>query len=164
MGVLYMVWPVDEPMREWLASHAIDAPPSASRWPGKREIQAALKRLHGFQVRVTDNGPGARWDAFVEHAAAAGLWTLLEAKPRDGADDANEITFEKGNPALILALLRDLARVTGPLVLMSDAGDDPVVVEATVPFLQLVRRWCEVDEGALSWRLLVHSAAGAAGD
>lgn len=47
---------------------------------------------------------------------------------------------------------------------MSDAGDDPVVVEASVPFLQLVRRWCEVDEAAPSWRLLVHSAAGAADD
>lgn len=164
MGVLYIVWPVDEPVREWLASHAIDAPPSASRWPSKREIQVSLKRLHGFQVRVTDNGPGARWDAFVEHAGAAGLWTVLEAKPRDGADDANEITFEKGNPALILALLRDLSRVTVPLVLMSDAGDDPVIVSPTIPFRQLVQPWCDVDEKSASWRLLVNGAAGAADD
>jgi hypothetical protein len=161
MGVLYMVWPVEAQMREWLTSQAIDAPSTDSRWPSKLEVQAALNRLRGFQVRVTDNGPGARWDAFVECSAAADLWTLLQAKPKDGADDANEITFEKGDPTLIVALLRDLARATGPLVLMTDSGDDPLIVDATLPFRELVEQWCDIDEEAPSWRQLVEGAAGA---
>ena len=42
MGVLYMAWPVEAQMREWLTSQAIDAPTTDSRWPSKQETHAAL--------------------------------------------------------------------------------------------------------------------------
>lgn len=161
MGVLYMVWPVDSEMRQWLGSQAIDAPETDSRWPSKQEVLTALNRLQGFQINVTDNGPDARWDAFVECPAVKDLWTLLQAKPRDGSDDVTEITFEKGHVALIVAVLRDLVRTTGPLVLMTDSGDDPLIIRATVPYLQLVSNFYDVSEESSSWRQLLDGASGA---
>jgi hypothetical protein len=45
---------------------------------------------------------------------------------------------------------------------MSLQVDDPVIVSATMPFRQLVRQWCDIDEGLASWRRLVNGAVGAA--
>ena len=160
MGVLYIVWPVNAEMRDWLASQDVDAPAVDSRSPTKQEVTAVLNRLRGFQVRFTDNGPGARWDAFVQCREVPGLWTLLQAEPKDASDDVTEVTFEKCEPALIIALLRDLARQTGPLVLISDSGDGPLIVDPAMPYRELVEQFCDVDEESSSWPCLLEGADG----
>lgn len=161
MGVLYTAWPVDQQMTEWLDELDIEAPKAASRFPSKVETRNALGALRDLRIKYTDNGPGARWSAFIDCADDDTLWTVLHAEPKDGNDDVTEIHFEKGEPALILALLRDLSSVTGPIVLIADTGDAPVVVHRSIPFAESVRHLSDLEDEPSNWQRLIGCAPGA---
>lgn len=161
MGVLYTVWPLDSQMKEWLTSQGIEFPDVASRWPVKHEVRATLSALSGFNVKYTENGQNERWDATVEAPDIEDLWTLLHANPEAESDGTTHIDFEKGEPALIIAILRDLSTTTGPLVLTADAGGEPLVISRECSFRALVNSMCTLEEESNAWKLLVVGAPGA---
>jgi len=161
MGVLYTVWPLDSQMKEWLTSEGIEFPEAPSRWPTKAEVRNVLGSLSGFNVRYTDNGPNARWDATIESPEVETLWTLLHADPEDTSDSSTHVGFEKGEPALIIAILRDLSSSTGPLALMADVGGPPLVVSWKYSFQSLVDSFYTLDQESNVWKQLILVAPGA---
>ena len=163
MGILYTVWPLDAEMKGWLGSQSIPFPPdTSSRWPTRQEVVEVLRALHCFSVRYTENGPGNRRDADITEGRDDEWWTLLHAEPKEGSDLVTEVSFEKGEPALIIAIVRDLSAATGPLVLMADVGGPPLVVSQRYSFAALVEEWMSPEEDQERWRRLVVGAPGAA--
>lgn len=126
----YTVWTLDDEARKWLRSKEISFPSRTSRWPTRAELQELLTGLRGFAVKYTDNGPGKSWDASISDDAPgdAECWTLLHAEPEKGDDEHTIIHFEKGEPYLIVALLRGLSRIVGPLMLLPDVGGLPMII------------------------------------
>ena len=61
LGMLWLVWPLDEQMRNWLDERGTRYPDKASRFPTGDEIKSALGRLHGYTVTLNDNGPNSIW-------------------------------------------------------------------------------------------------------
>ena len=130
MGILWTVWPLDEKMCAWLDETGVAYPDVASRFPTGREIKEVVAGLVDFDVEITDNGLGAAWQAFVVSRAGGdtGPWTLLNVSEYSGDDQPQELWFEKGWESLITSILAALAVRAGPLVLIADTGDDPVVI------------------------------------
>jgi hypothetical protein len=59
-----------------------------------------------------------------------------------GAEDKpHPIWFEKGSPALILEILKRLAKHCGPLVVIPDTGDAPIAVTARSSIKKLLADW-----------------------
>ena len=87
---------------------------------------------------------------------------MLHAEPKGDSDLTTEISFEKGESALIVAILRDLSAATGPLVLMADVGGAPLVVSQRYSFAALVQKFSAPEEDEARWRRLLESAPGAA--
>jgi hypothetical protein len=130
MGVLWTVWPLDDGMREWLNELSVDYPDSPSRFPTGMEIKVALAALDGYDIRITDNGLGATWQASIVHKSGgdAGPWTLLSVNSYSGDELPQELAFEKGWESLITEILKHLSIECGPLVLIADVGGEPVVI------------------------------------
>lgn len=162
MGILYTVWPLDEQAKDWLTSQEIEFPISTSRWPTRAEIERTLGELRGFKVRFTLNGPGNRWDADIDDGQEDGNRTLLHAEPKGNDDSCTEISFEKGEPTLIVAILRALAATTGPFMLLPDVGCPPLVVTTSRSIPAIVEGFCSVDIHSEKWQRLVEGAPGAA--
>ncbi|MBX3628025.1 MAG: hypothetical protein KF892_23655 [Rhizobacter sp.] len=160
MGILYTVWPLDTQAQEWLRSQEIPFPSGSSRWPTRKEIQNTLSALRGFKVEYTDNGPGKRWDAFVSDEEEDGNWTLLHAEPQED-DECTHLHFEKGEPTLVVAIMRSLSEITGPFMLLPDIGCPPMVVSMSQSVVDTVSDFCEVDQDSPKWQRLVLGAPGA---
>lgn len=159
MSTLYTVWPLDSEMKAWLESQDIALPDDATaRWPSREEVVALLSALRDFKIRYAENGPNEIWDALVREEQDDAWWTLLQAKPKDGSDAVIELSFEGGEPALIIAILRDLSDVTGPLVLMADA--DALVVGKHVPYEALVHEWVSPEPDLARWHRLLDRVPG----
>jgi hypothetical protein len=122
-----------------------------------------LKELAGFKIELTLNGPGHTWDAFITDGEEdEGNWTLLHAAPQDNNDDCTHIHFEKGEPTLIIAILRSLSALTGPFMLLPDVGGPPIVVCTARSVAEIAVDLCDVDESSAKWQRLVRGAPGAA--
>src|SRR5262245_3449095 len=144
MGILYTVLPIDAQAQEWLRSQAIPFPAAASRWPTRQEVEQVLNELAGFKVELTLNGTGHRWDAFITDGEEdEGNWTLLHAVPQDNNDDCTHIHFEKGEPTLIVAILRSLSALTGPFMLLPDVGCPPIVVSTARSVAETAVDFCD---------------------
>ena len=130
MGVLWTVWPLDDEMTSWLDEIGVAYSDAASRFPTGAEIKRAVNSLTDYDIKITDNGTGAFWQAFVEHKEGGdkGPWALLNIKEYSGDDEEQELWFEKGSEELIRLILRDLSKACGPLVLIPDTGDEPSVI------------------------------------
>ncbi len=130
MGVLWTVWPLDDEMTSWLDEIGVAYPGTASRFPTGAEIKRAVNSLTDYDIKITDNGPGAFWQAFVEHKQGGdeGPWALLNITEYSGDDEEQELWFEKGSEELIRLILQDLSRACGTLVLIPDTGDEPSVI------------------------------------
>jgi len=160
MGILYTVWPLDAQAQEWLTLEGIEFPESTSRWPTRLEVETALGELSGFKIDYTLNGPGERWDAFVDDGEEGGNWTLLHAEPQ-GDDNCTHISFEKGEPTLIVAILRSLSAAVGVLMLVPDVGCPPMVVSAARSVQEIVADFCSIEEDSPKWQRLLQGAPGA---
>lgn len=125
MGVLWVVLPVVTPMREYLDKLGIVYPQDSSRLPTGAEIKGALAMLEGYQVEVTDCGPRKSFDAFISSPEE---WTSLVVYDFTGDDAEQRLSFSKGHVSLILRVLKLLTPSCGPLALIADTGDDPIVV------------------------------------
>jgi hypothetical protein len=72
------------------------------------------------------------------------------------------ISFEKGEPTLIVAILRALCADLGPLMLFADVGSPPMVVSPSRSIKDTLVDFCTIDEGSTKWQRLIQSAPGAA--
>ncbi len=130
MGVLWTTYPLDDEMKEWLDSMEVGYPNSTSRFPTGAEIKDAIANLSGVKVRVTDNGIGGSWQAWIEsETAPEEFWTLLNITNYSGDEEQQEPWFEKGHEQLIKEVLVEICRRCGPLVLIPDTGDTPEVID-----------------------------------
>jgi hypothetical protein len=162
MGILYTVWPLDDQAKTWLWSQDIGFPESTSRWPTRAEVERVLGELRGFKVKFTLNGPGNRWDADIDDGEEDGNRTLLHAVPQDNDDGCTLISFEKGEPTLIVAILRALATTSGPFMLLPDVGCPPMVIAPSRSIPEIVGHFCTIDLHSEKWQRLVRNAPGAA--
>lgn len=130
MGVLWTVWPLDNETRRWLDEIEVPYPAKASRFPTGTEIKTALKELADHQVEITDNGKDGSWQALITHQCGADEhgWTLLNISEYAGDEQPQNLWFEKGWPSLIVSFLEHLTPRCGPLVLIPDTGEAPVVI------------------------------------
>lgn len=130
MGVFWMVWPLDQQMKEWLEETGVSYPKRPSRWPKGREIKAVLASLCDFDVIVNDNGVGGVWQATIvaKPEGNSSEWTLLNVDQYTGDDEEQNFWFEKGWESLITRILTQLSAYSGPLVLIDDVGGDATVI------------------------------------
>jgi hypothetical protein len=146
MGVLYTVLPLDDELARYLRGQGADVPPyqMTTRNPTLLEVRAVCDRLEGFCTRYFVPTDGKDWQATIEGAANPEQepWTQLQVSNFTGReDDPQSIWFEKGWESLILRVLHGLAGPCGPLVLIPDTGELPMVVSANEPFAELEARW-----------------------
>ena len=132
MGVLWTVWPLDDDMKSWLDECGVEFPSVSSRFPTGREVKEVLASLSAFDVEIFANGIGGSWQASIvsKSGGDSGEWTLLNISEYSGDEEPQRLWFEKGWESLIVSILKKLARNAGPLVLIPDTGEEPVVVEA----------------------------------
>lgn len=133
MGILWTVWPLDDGMREWLDDQNVVYPDRPSRFPTGSEIKSVLATLSNHDIEINDNGLGVPWQASIIHKTGGdnAPWTLLNISAYSGDDLSQELWFEKGWESLITEILQQLSVACGPLVLIADTGNEPVVVDAT---------------------------------
>jgi hypothetical protein len=146
MGVLYVVWPLDDEIRGWVAEVSESTPPPlAGRHPTPAELRTVLNALPDATVQyVGDWSPGDPvCQALVSTGSGPddGPWTLAELSKVTAEDRPAELTFEKGCPELIILILSRLAVQCGPLVLIDDAGSAPLVVEGGADSVALFEAW-----------------------
>jgi hypothetical protein len=130
MGVLWVVWPLDDQMCAWLDDLKIFYPKVPSRFPTGSEVKSVVNSLSGYNVEIFDNGVGASWQASIVHMMGGdnGAWTLLNINTYSGDNEPQRLWFEKGWESLITEILQKLTYACGPLVLFADTGDDPTVI------------------------------------
>lgn len=130
MGVLWTVWPIDTQMEAWLDEQGIAHPDACSRFPTGCEIKAVLSKLQDFNVEIRDNGIGGSWQAWITSALGgeSAEWTLLNISEYSGDPEEQRLWFEKGSESLIRRVIGELAKSTGPLVLIDDASGQPQVI------------------------------------
>jgi len=132
MGNMWIVWPLDDQMTNYLDSLDIDYPKVRSRFPTGLEIKNTLSALRGYEVEITDNGLSATWQAMIIRSGIdpEPEWALLNISRYTGDGLEQELIFEKGHETLIKHVLRLLVPQSGPLVLVCDAGGEPEVILA----------------------------------
>lgn len=93
-------------------------------------MKTVLPQLHGFNVEIRENGIGSAWQASVVSMLGGdnGEWALLNVNEYSGDHEEQHLWFEKGWESVIKIILRHLANVVGPLVLIDDAGGQPEVI------------------------------------
>lgn len=114
-----------------------------SRNPTPQELRTVLDALSGYSTEylVTKTN----WQASVE--ARGGFWllrssTLVNVVEYDGEETSPcMVTFEKGNPELIIQIVEQLSRLCGPLFIFSDTGARPLLVRPGVDPAEAIKVW-----------------------
>jgi hypothetical protein len=125
-------------MKTWLDQTGVEYPRVTSRFPTGCEIKTVVTRLPAHHVTINDNGIGRSWQASIVAKSATNEcedgaeWALLNVTKYSGDALEQELWFERGSESLITLVLKELSKNSGPLVLMDDAGSDPIVISAAV--------------------------------
>jgi len=117
-------------MCQWLDEQEVAYPLTPSRFPTGAEIKAIVSELKGHSVKVRDNGLHAQWQALItpKDDEVDPEWALLTVSDFSGEDLPQQLYFEKGHECLVIEILQRLTPSCGPLVLIDDAGGEPVVI------------------------------------
>ena len=143
MGVIYHIEPLDDEMAALLEEMGASVPESAqpSRNPTPAEVREVCGALRDYttEFNVKRN---SYWQAIIEATKGRDEGTVLNVEKFKGAEDKpHGIWFEKGSPALILEILKRLAKHCGPLVVVPDTGDSPLAVTAKASVKKLLNDW-----------------------
>jgi hypothetical protein len=146
MGVFYLVEPLDDEQREWLEAEGVALPSSAarSRNPTPAEIREVCDALPGFRVGYNASAKNKFWQANVTGIKGRdrNRGTLLNIDNWGGSEQRRyKITFEKGDPDIILQIVQGLSAHCGPLVVIPDSGDTPAVLWPDANPKKLLRNW-----------------------
>jgi hypothetical protein len=148
LGVLYVIQPLDEEIAALLEEMGASVPASdePSRNPTPAEVRKACSGLKGFTVEFNVK-PRSFWQAIIQ-SAKGDEGTILNLDKFKGAEDEpHEATFEKGSPALILEIVKRLAKQCGPLAVIPDTGEAPIAVTGTASVKTLLKEWEHAQEG-----------------
>jgi hypothetical protein len=142
MGVLYHIEPLDEEMASLLGEMGAAVPRSAepSRNPTPAEVREVCRTLDDYKTEFYVK-PKSHWQAVIK-GTKRDEGTILHVEKFTGAEDKpHGIWFEKGSPALIIEILKRLAKQCGPLVVMPDTGDTPIAVTARASVKKILDEW-----------------------
>ncbi len=147
MGVTFVVVPLSPTLHEYLDAEGAPYPSEAGRRPTLLEVRAAIARLPEVMASFDVPPPGGTWFATLEAAPSqpSGVWAVITAHPFGGEASEYDIAFERGAPELIVAVLHALSTVTGPLVLVPDTGEAPLVVSPLHTVPELLASWADAD-------------------
>lgn len=144
MGVLYIVTPPTDEVRNWLAESGIPvSKDTTSRGPLLSEIRDVLDSLEGYSVDYTDNGIGSSWQAMISSSVnpESGRWTGINIIRQNASSEPQEICFEKGFPEFIVEIVARLSSRCGTLIIIPDTGCPPLVVNASDDAGKLCANW-----------------------
>lgn len=144
MGVIYTVIPLPDEKDEivaWLHSLGVSCPVGEGRYPSIQELRSVLDHLDGYTIRYS-TGQG-HWYADVSQTGrVTSDWAFLVVSDYSGNDaDSHEFWFERGSPLVMMLILQQLARACGPLILLPDTGDLPLVVTPELDLDQALHAW-----------------------
>jgi hypothetical protein len=142
MGVFYHVEPFDDEVGSFLEEMgaAVPASDEPSRNPTPAEVREVCAALRGFEV-VFNVKAKSHWQAVIE-GTDGDEGTILNVEKFRGAEDKPlPIVFEKGSPALILEIVKRLAKRCGPLVVFPDTGEAPIAVTSAASVKRLMKEW-----------------------
>jgi hypothetical protein len=155
MGELYGVMPLNDPtdfpdsqgITAWLRSLGIACPTAAGRFPTLQELRTVLDHLVGFTVRYS-TGPG-HWSADIVEAGREGCdgestydWAHIVVATFHGDEtQPQSFYFDPGAPRLMLVIVRQLAAVCGPQLLLPTESELPVVVTADLDLQATLAAW-----------------------
>ena len=130
MGVMYSVFPLQAQLCEWLDEQGVAYPDVPSRNPKLEELKAVIEARPQWRAELSAEVMGKSWNALLTGIPQVGRepWCVLQIIVLQPGE--NEFYFENGDPVMILDFLIGLCEFTGPLVLISDAGDQPLLVQA----------------------------------
>jgi hypothetical protein len=146
MSVIYGVIPMladrKDELAAWLRSLDVACPEGTGRYPSIQELRTVLDQLDGYTVRCSTGALG-HWYAEVSPADRA---------TSDGADivvsnfsgneaDPHEFYFVHSSRRVILLIVQRLASLCGPLMVVPDTGDLPVVVTPDLDLEQALLAW-----------------------
>jgi hypothetical protein len=146
MGVFYVVDPLDDEGREWMAAVGVSLPRGrqGGRHPTPAEVRDVCDSLDGFRVEYNVSAKKKIWQADVQGIKGPDRQrgTLLDVEKWGGSEQKrHRILFEKGDPSLVLRIVHGLSARCGPLAVIPDSGDSPVVVWAEAKLEKLLREW-----------------------
>lgn len=142
MGVLYTVLPLEAELVAYLKSQGISAPNGLSRNPTPKEVRASVEGISGINPKIVDGSDGLlRQVLLTSIDPDTGPWTILNVRKNSGEDRPCEIWFEKGWPELIIEVLVRLTQQCGVLVLIADAGGDPLLIHPHQKASELLESW-----------------------
>jgi len=138
VGVSYYVRPLTTEEKRDLVSDGFECTEKASgRLAKGSEILEALQEMHGFTVQRSSD---SREMAIRSKDEAIGSWADLRVSKRLELDLETEFDFERGWPDVIVCFLWNLAKRTGPWVVMDDSGI-PLVVTSEKTVATLLEEW-----------------------
>jgi hypothetical protein len=150
MGVIYIVHPLDDDVRPWLDEQGVPYPELSgpSRHPTPAEVRTSMEALDGYTVDVNSSDVGGLWQADIYHTEdpESGGWTLANVLNYAGDHEPTSLGFEKGWPELIVKILVPITEFTGPLILIPDTGEAPVVISAELSPEEIVNGWEHTNE------------------
>jgi len=157
MGELHVVMPLNDlgdfsdaqRVSSWLRSLGIACPTAQGRYPTLQELRAVLDHLDGFTVRYS-TGP-EHWSADIVEEGRGGCagdgestydWAyLVVGNFHNDETRPQSVYFDPGAPRLMLMILRRLAAVCGPQLLLPTGGELPVVVTADLDVESTLTTW-----------------------
>lgn len=138
MGMAYHMMLPDESIPEWegivqKSRQILGAAPS--RWPTLLEVRSVLDGFDGFEVEyvVSDKS----WEARVraDHPKSVGAYADIVARRYSGREgDPCPFFFDRGTPALNLAIAQAVTQLCGPLLLVPSEIGLPLVVYPSLDF------------------------------
>ncbi len=101
-----------------------------------------LDALPDFTVRYEVLG-GRYWSAWAtaQPAPAEGPLILAHISETGGEDEPRQLWFERGEPAMIVAIVEKLARSCGTLCILADGGGPAVLVRSGTSPDEAIRVW-----------------------
>jgi hypothetical protein len=144
MGVIYSVFPIDDDVREWLASDCHQNPMSHGHAPTPHQLMQVLKTLDGQLVEFNIH-PGV-WQATISDPISpeTGPWTMLNVPDfhdEESNDEPCRFYFEKGWPSLIVKVVHGISQICGSFAIVPDTGCPPAIVEAGSDPENILRNW-----------------------
>jgi hypothetical protein len=140
MGVIYTTFPLEDELKEYLDEMDIEYPgtESCSKNPSPNEVLAALTSLDSLNVE--SGFMNGSWQTTVEDEVRD-YYTSIHMHECGKMDDNGSLSFEKGEPRLIIEILKILSEKTGTVALFPDTGDVPLCVYPAIDVDLALSTW-----------------------
>ena len=151
MGVVYAVVSLDDESRVVLSESNISLPKENGRLPTPNEFKFAVSELSGVNCEYHQE-KSQTWTAIIEsppdNEHEDEQWTTALIHEYENDDQPCVIVFEKGTEELIVRAVLELSKTTGPLVLLADDGQLPLVVNRNADLKELLATWELIDDSS----------------